>query len=119
MGLPWARLDTNLPTHDKVLELVGSTPKGKAAGFVYICSLAHAVANGTDGIIRKAALPFIHGTPSDAKLLVIAGLWEVVDGGGWRIKNYGTRQAVGFAQQALHDTRSAAGRKGAEARWND
>lgn len=117
MGLPWARFDTNFPTHDKVIELVGSSPKGKAAGFVYACAMAHSVGNGTDGVIKKAALPFVHGTPADAKLLVAVGLWEVIPSVGWRIKNYGTRQAVGLAQQALHETRSAAGRKGAQATW--
>lgn len=119
MGLPWARTDTNLPTHDKVLDLLGMSPKGKASAFVYVCSLLYSAGNGTDGLIKKAALPFIHCTPAEAKLLVAVGLWEAVPGGHFQVKNYGTRQAVGFAQQALHDTRSAAGKKGADARWSD
>lgn len=36
MGLPWFRADTNLPTHNKVLELLGKSPKGKA-----VVSLEH------------------------------------------------------------------------------
>ncbi|RYE43670.1 MAG: hypothetical protein EOP24_27480 [Hyphomicrobiales bacterium] len=118
MNLAWARTDTNFPTHDKVLDLLGASPKGKAAAFVYVCSYLYAAGNGTDGIIKKAVLPFIHCTPNDAKLLVAAGFWEVEPSVGYRIKNYGTRQAVGFAQQALHDVRSAAGKKGADAKWS-
>jgi hypothetical protein len=121
MGLPWYRADTNFPTHDKVLDLVGHGVKGKAAGFVYHCAMAQAVGNGTDGVIKKSALPFAHGTPADARLLVEAGLWEVVDN-GWRIRNFGTRQAVGAAQQAIADdlskARSENGKKGAEKRWD-
>lgn len=119
MGLPWARMDTNLPSHDKVLELLetAGAAKGKAAGFVYQNSLLYAAGHGTDGIIKRSVLPFIHATKADANLLVQVGLWECVEG-GYRIKNYGTRNAVGFAQQALSDKRSEAGKKGADARWS-
>jgi len=117
-GLPWARLDTNLPTHDKVLELVGVGARGKSAGFVYVCGLAYSVGHGTDGLIRRAALPFIHGTTGDARLLVDARLWIPVDG-GWTIANFGTRQAAGAAAQSLSEARSEAGRRGAAERWKD
>lgn len=119
MGLPWARTDTNLPTHDKILELLdmAGAAKGKAAAFVYICAYLHSTAHGTEGVIKRSALPFIHATKADANLLVQVGLWECVEG-GFRIKNYGNRQVVGFAQQALSDARSEAGKKGADARWN-
>lgn len=122
MGLPWYRADTNFPTHDKVLDLVAFGARGKAAGFVYHCALAQATGNGTDGVIKKSALPFVHGTPAEARLLVEVGMWEVIDG-GWRIKNFGTRQVVGAVAQvdedALRAARSAAGKKGAEGRWSE
>jgi hypothetical protein len=122
MGLPWFRADTNFPTHDKVLDLMEHGSKGKAAGFVYWCSLALSVGNGSDGVIKKAALAFVHGTAADARLLVEHGLWEPVDG-GWRIKNFGTRQVVGAMQQVIEDSlaqaRSENGRKGAQARWGN
>lgn len=121
MPLPWFRADTNLPTHDKVIDLVGHGQKGKAAGFVYFCALGSQVANGGNGTIKKAQLPFIHATPADARLLVEARLWEVVEG-GWRIKNYGTRQVVGMSEQVkaeeLSSARAEAGKKGAESRWS-
>jgi hypothetical protein len=50
--------------------------------------------------------------------LVAGDLWEVVEN-GWRIRNFGTRQVVGAAQQAMHDAKSSAGKKGAEKRWGD
>lgn len=117
MGLPWVRLDTNISTHDKILDLVSHGSKGKQAGFVYAMSLAYAAGHDTDGVIKKAALPFVHGTQGDANLLVMAELWETVQG-GFRIKNYGNRNAVGAGQQSLSEIRSAAGKKGAEARWS-
>ena len=69
MGLPWGRVDTNLPTHDKILELLDSAggAKGKAAAFVYVCSMLYCVGHGTEGLIKRSALPFVHGTPADAK----------------------------------------------------
>jgi hypothetical protein len=121
MGLPWYRADTNFPTHDKVLDLVANGVKGKAAGFVYHCAMANAVANGTDGSIKRAALPFVHGTPADARLLVEAGLWQETNT-GWQIRNFGTRQVVGASEQAKEDevraAKSEGGKKGAESRWS-
>lgn len=120
MGLPWFRADTNIPTHDKILDLVGHGTKGKAAAFVYFASLAQSVGNEGAGLIKRAALPWVHGTPAEAKLLVAAGLWDEVPD-GWQIRNYGTRQVVGMSEQVREDERRAAaaenGRKGAEARW--
>ncbi|WP_433660775.1 hypothetical protein ACQPW1_00350 [Nocardia sp. CA-128927] len=109
-----------MPTHDKILELLdlAGGPKGKAAAFVYVCSYLWSVANGTDGVIKRSALPFIHCTKADANWLVQAGLWQCAEG-GYRINNFGDRNVVGFAQQALSDTRAEAGRKGAAARWRE
>lgn len=117
MGLPWVRLDTNIATHDKILTLLDSGVKGKQAGFVYTMSIAYSSGHETNGVIKRSALPFIHGTAADARLLVMVGLWECIEG-GYRIRNWGTRQVVGAAQQALSDARSEAGKKGADVRWN-
>lgn len=119
MGLPWIRMDTNVAANDKIADLVDTHGgKGKQAGFVYLCALGYAGAHETDGLIKRSALKFVHGTSSDANLLVAAGLWDQEDT-GWRIRNYGTRQVVGAAQQAISDLRSEAGKKGAAARWGE
>lgn len=116
MGLPWFRMDTNISSHDKILTLVEHGSRGKAAGFVYAMSMAYAQGHGTNGVIKKAALPWVHATKADVNLLVMCELWEVVEG-GYRIKNFGNKNVVGAVQQAISDARSAAGSKGAEARW--
>lgn len=118
MELTWYRADTSFASHDKVLALVGTYgAKGKQAGFVYHCALGHAVGHGTDGTIKRTSLPWLHGNAGDAAVLVQAGLWEACEE-GWRIVNFGNRQVVGAAQQVIHDTKSAAGKKGAKARWD-
>lgn len=121
-GLPWIRVDTNVNTHDKILELVGNGAKGKAAGFVYWMSLTYCGGHDTGGVIKKAVLPFVHGTPADARLLVDARLWTPVEG-GWEIVNYGNRNVVGSSQQGIADAIRQAqvegGKKGAERRWSD
>ncbi|WP_442575897.1 hypothetical protein ACSBPH_01725 [Microbacterium sp. F51-2R] len=120
-GLPWIRCDTNVNTHDKILELVGLGAKGKSAGFVYWMALTYSGAHDTGGLIKKAVLPFVHGTPADARALVDARLWAIVEG-GWQIVNYGTRNVVGASQQAVADAIRAAqiegGKKGAHERWD-
>ena len=118
MGLAWYRSDTSFATHDKILELVETYgQKGKSAGFVYQCALGHSVGHSTDGMIKKTSLRSLHGTVGDASILVAVGLWEPIDS-GWHVVNFGTRQVVGAAQQVISEEKSAAGKKGAEARWN-
>lgn len=118
MGLPWFRLDTNLPTHDKILALLENGPKGKSAAFVYVCSMAYAAGHETDGFIRRAALPFIHATTVDARLLAEARLWDVVEG-GWNVHNFTDRQRTAETSKAISVARAAAGKSGAQKRWGD
>jgi len=92
MSLPWVRLDANIASHDKVLEVIG-TRGGKPALVPYMFSLAWSGGHGTDGHIPAAALPMIHGTPKESGLLVAAGLWEP-NGNGWNIRNYALRQEL-------------------------
>jgi hypothetical protein len=110
-------MDTNLPSHDKIIELVG-VKGGKAAAFVYVASLAYSVGNGTDGLIRRAALPFVHGTNTDARILAEARLWDVVEG-GWRIRNFGTRQMIAAESQAAADAISEQRKRAANKRWGN
>lgn len=85
MGLPWVRLDTQMPSNPKVLELVSR--KQQAAAFAYVCSLAYAGMHGTDGYIPENALPFIHATKAVAAQLVAVGLW-IPAPGGWDINGW-------------------------------
>ena len=118
MGMPWVRLDTGFPHHEKVVQMVADHgDRGRAAGFVYCCALAYCQMHGTDGIVRRAALPFVHGRPRDAALLVEAGLWEPHPA-GWTVRNFTGRQPTAeVAEQQLADKRGAA-RKGNCVRWH-
>lgn len=118
MALPWVRLDSSFATHDKVVELVDQHgDRGRAAGFVYCCSLGWCGLHGTDGLIRFSALKFIHGRQRDAQLLVEAGLW-VPDPEGWRVRNYGVRQQLSGTTAAKSAAASTAARKAACTRWH-
>ena len=85
MGLPWVRLDTQLPTNPKVLELVDR--KQQPAAFAYVCGLAYSGMHGTDGYLPANALPFIHANKAIANQLVAVGLWYVAPG-GWGISGW-------------------------------
>ena len=112
MGLPWVRLDTQMPSNPKVLELVSR--KQQAAAFAYVCSLAYAGQHGTDGYIPEAALPFIHATRAIAKQLVGAGLW-IPTTAGWDINGWDEFQ---ISDEEAKRRRARAQRAAAK-RWSD
>lgn len=94
MGLPWVRLDTSIPAHDKILDLLDDpSPKRWQAGLSYVFSLAWSAAQGTDGRIPRSALPFVHGSAAAAELLVVHRLWTPATG-AWQIPNYTERQEM-------------------------
>lgn len=116
MGLPWVRLDTTIASHDKILDLIGRR-NGHRAAFVYVCSLAYAGGNGTDGHIPFAALPFIHATKTDAHALVEVGLWTPTPC-GWSIRNYGDRQQLSAVSDAIRAGQRRGALKANCTRWH-
>lgn len=116
-GLPWFRMDTDIYVNPKILEVVETHgTKGKAAIAVYLFALAYSGAHLEDGVIRRGVLRAVHGTPADARILVEAGLFEA-HGDGWVIHNYYAHQPSRQTAEEKAAQLSAAGRKGAEARW--
>lgn len=112
MGLQWIRLDCQMPTNPKVLELV---ERGQfRAAFAYCCSLTYAGQHGTDGYIPSTALPFIHATRTVANHLVDVGLW-VPAPGGWMIHGWDEFQV---SDEATKKRRERA-QKGAAVRWEN
>ena len=112
MGLPWVRLDSNIATHDKVLNLISDPGKGKWQAFtLYTCALGWSGGNGTDGFVPSAALPFVHGTAATARLLVKYALWDEARC-GYQIRNFGERQQSSGAAQSVHDAQKRGARKG-------
>jgi hypothetical protein len=85
MGLPWVRLDTQMPHNPKIVELVAA--KKHRAAFIYIASIAYAGGHGTDGYIPEHSLFLIHATKTDAKDLVTVGLW-IPAPAGWCINGW-------------------------------
>lgn len=85
MGLPWVRIDTQFASNPKILYLVED--KKFRAAFVWVASLGYSGAQGTDGFLPTACLPFLHATKAEAKALVDVGLWlETI--GGWEINSW-------------------------------
>lgn len=111
MGLPWVRLDTNIASHDKILDLIGRK-NGHRSAFVYVCCLAYSGQNGTDGCVPFAALPFVHGTRADMEALVDVGLLAPAQR-GWQVVNYATRQQLSQVTEEIRTAQTIGGKKGA------
>jgi len=111
MSLPWVRLDANIGSHDKILGLVSDpSPKRWQALASYMVSLAWSGGHGTDGRIPAAALPFVHGTTTTARLLVTYRLWKE-ETGAWYIVNFDQRQELTVVSEAKRVAQSMGGRK--------
>lgn len=119
MALPWARLDVNIGSHDKVLTLISDpSPKRWQAYASYLTAIGWAVGHGTNGRIPTAALPFVHGTEATARLLVKHGLW--LEGlAGWEIKNFAEYQVLDQEATATREGMREGGRRGACKRWHE
>lgn len=118
MALPWARTDTNIATHDKILSLAHDpSPKRWQALSSYLVAYPWSVGQGTDGSIPAYALPTVFGTPATARLLVKHRLW-VEETASWRIVNFDKRQpSAQIAAEALEEKKRA-GAKGNCVRWH-
>ena len=118
MGLPWVRMDVNMPTHDKILNLLSDpSPKRWQAMASYTFSIMWSGGHGTDGRIPKSALPFVHGSEATARLLVKHGLW-LEKTAAWQIKNFDQRQELDVIAEAKQAARTASGRKAACIKWH-
>lgn len=118
MALPWVRLDANIGSHDKVLSLLADpSPRRWQAYASYMTSLAWAGGHGTDGRIPQAALPFVHGNATTARLLVKYRLWSEVTA-AWQIVNFDQRQELTIVAEAKAAGKKAAGKKAACQRWH-
>lgn len=119
MALPWVRLDTNIASHDKILSLLSDpSPRRHQSCMSYMFSIAWSGGHGTDGRIPKAALPFIHGNDTTARLLCKYGLWEARTA-DWLIVNYAERQELDVIAESKRALRSTIGKKAACVRHHD
>jgi hypothetical protein len=120
VSLPWVRLDSQIASHDKVLNLLADpSPKRWQAAFSYVSALGYAGAHGTDGAISRVALGFVHGTVTTARLLVTYRLWtEDQDGLGWHVVNYAERQELAIVTAGKREMKRLAAEKANCTRWN-
>lgn len=104
--MAWIYVDDAFPDHPKVVEAGGD------AGWLWLCGMAYVKRYGTGGTIPKAQVPKLSDRRAPQKLarrLVDAGLWHD-DGDAYRVHDYGDWNKP-------QESRSAAGRKAAKARW--
>jgi hypothetical protein len=119
MALPWVRLDANIASHDKIVELVGERD-GYRAAWVYVCAIGWSGGQGTDGVIPKAVLPLIHGNERIAQMLVNHRLWEYgEDAKHYIIRNWSERQQLNNVSVSMRSSMREGGRRGACMRWHE
>lgn len=112
-GLPWFRCDSDIASNPKIAEMIGEHgARAKAAAFVYLAAIGYCAQHLTDGVLQRGALPLVHGSPADARMLVEAGLLAV-EGKGWRVVNYEAHQPT----RATTEAKSQQAREAAQARW--
>lgn len=120
MGLPWFRLDANIATHDKILDLL-EKPSGCKAFVLYVCGLGYAVGHATDGRVPRTALPLCHGNPRLAEVLIDGHLWEydaVEPQRYYRIRNFERRQQLEQVTATKLAAQKLGGKKGACRRYH-
>src|SRR5690625_734173 len=104
MALSWVRSDTNIASHDNILDLLGYE-HGRGSALSYLCALAYSGFNGTDGHIPFAALPFIHASKKDMQALVEVGLMAP-NPKGWTVRNYTDRQQSSTVTEEIRSAQS-------------
>lgn len=118
-GLPWVRMDTDTHANPKVLDFIEEHgQRALAAIAVWKFAIEYSGGHGTDGVISRAALRQIHGTPVHARLLVEAGFFETTDK-GWLVSGYDSHQPTRDTVEAMAQRRSEAARTAANARWGN
>lgn len=117
--MSWVKIDDQFPMHPKVVQ---SGPLGMAMQVAALCYCNRFL---TDGFIPAGIVPTLINLTGQSETceqlvdkLVQLGIWEEADG-GYRIHDYLKYQPS--KEDVLRDRqqKSDAGRKGAEARWQD
>jgi hypothetical protein len=83
--MPWARFDDRFPSNRKVRLL------SDAAFRLYVSAICWSAENLTDGVVKKTELRLVSDVKAAsrrAQELVEAGLFEALEGGGWKVHDY-------------------------------
>jgi hypothetical protein len=124
--MTYIRLDDRFPSHRKAL---AAGPYGRD---LYVCGLAYCSVHLTDGVIPREALETISSVPPSyagrgarawsnivrqtAECLVRVGLWEHVEGIGYRVHDFHDWNKSASQINELKNARAVAGRRGGEAK---
>ena len=98
----------------KILALITNHKEGRAAAFVWVCSICYCGEQGTNGFIPRVALGKINGRAVDVRLLLQAELWIEEKGSGWWVHDWGKFQVA----DAEGEARAQRAHKAAMARWH-
>ena len=112
--MQWVRLDTAVPRNHKIVELT-STTAGYRSAFAWVCALAYAGEQETDGFIPRSALKIIGATPRDVERLVEVRLFIPDEGGGgWWLNDWTEYQPTSdvMRQRSINAKNAAAVRWG-------
>lgn len=119
----WVRVDDELPTHHKVYiagRQLGAHGTGRVLA-LWVESLCWTSKHKKEGFLpRKVVEAFRHDRKplQVAEALEHAGIWEAVEG-GWRIHDWAEYQFNADKRAELAQIRADAGRRGAQARWQN
>jgi hypothetical protein len=108
--VPWFKVDDRLATHTKVAKA------GNAAMGLWVRAGSWAALHLTDGVVPEHVLPML-GTRSEARRLVVAGLWESIDG-GWRFRDWHDYQPSAEDTELAKESKSSGGKHGNHERWH-
>lgn len=117
--MPATILYTGYYRHPKVVA-ANTLTGGELAEVLWTRVLDHVNEHDTHGLIMQGIPEVVcpRQTKKRVDALVQVGLWEVV-AGGWEIHDYYQWNRTAEEMDALRATRSASGKKGAEARWGN
>jgi len=104
----WFKVDDSIPFHPKVVAA------GNLAIGLWLRAGGWCAQQMTEGFIPTGMLAPLGGTPSTARKLVGAGLWDVAEG-GWRFHDWHTYQPARAEVEGRRKQRAEAGAKGGKA----
>lgn len=108
--MAWIKVESSVSRNRKFVKA------GPAASWLWVCGLAYCQEGLTDGFIPAEALDFL-GVKHARRLslyLVLAHLWEVVDG-GWLVHDYLGHNKPASDVRRIQDERRTAGAQGGKA----
>lgn len=106
--MAYIQVEASVRTHRKFLTA------GPAASWLWLCGLGYCQEGLTDGFIPAEALDYL-GVPKASRLatrLVLAGLWDVCEGGGWQVHDYLRYNKSAAVVSVIKQTKREAGKAG-------